>query len=34
LRVVRAVAEAHGGTLELDGSRGTRARISLPLPEA
>jgi two-component system, OmpR family, sensor kinase len=30
LRVVRTVAEAHGGALELDGSRGTRARISFP----
>jgi two-component system, OmpR family, sensor kinase len=29
LRVVRAVADAHGGTLEFDGSNGTRARLWL-----
>ena len=31
LRVVRAVARAHGGEFTIEGEEGTRARISLPL---
>ena len=31
LRVVRAVARAHGGDVQIDGGAGTRARMRLPL---